>query len=103
MGRNLVNEINNALAEWDPIGMRLSDKRWPFSEYINYIPSIINAFLTDGSIYEFLIGLNLNMGVNDEILESTFQASHKITTILNDFSRSEIESTLKNWKDYISL
>lgn len=99
---NIIIEINNALAGWDPIGMQLSDPRWPYNEYVKYIPRIINAYLDDIPMYGFLMDLNLNMGLNKEVIESTKIASYKINYVLSGYSKLQIREVLPKWHSYLS-
>jgi hypothetical protein len=64
MDENLIRkiiEVNNVLAEWDPIGIGGHDMRNPHIEYVQYINPILEDYHSKKSIYKYLISLKLSL------------------------------------------
>ena len=103
--RNLYKEINlieviigvnNILASWDPVGSQLVDQRWPFDEYKQYVSGVIAVYLKGEVMFDYLIGLNLNLGSNEENINSTKIASEQLVGLLSNVSGVKLKSFLNN-------
>jgi len=79
-----IIEVNNILAEWDPIGIGLHDIRYPHSEYIQYINSIFQVYESKESLFEYLIELKLSLagGLDESIREEIGEIAKNIEMIL---------------------
>ena len=103
--RNLYKEINlievvigvnNILASWDPVGSQLVDQRWLFEEYKQYVSGVIAAYLKGEVMFDYLIGLDLNLGSNNENMASTRIASEQLVGLLSNVSGVKLKSFLNN-------
>ena len=79
--RKLI-ELNNILAEWDPIGVGSHDSRYPYSEYIFYIKPIIEEFEKQKTIYPFLLELNNSLSRRLDKHSDIGEVASKIETVL---------------------
>ncbi|MBK7569512.1 MAG: hypothetical protein IPI31_16950 [Bacteroidetes bacterium] len=48
-------ELNEILADWDPVGMKLAGPLWPKSEYLIHLERLINFYKEQGSVESYLL------------------------------------------------
>ena len=92
----LVIEINNALAEWDPIGSQTIDNRWPHSEYIGYVKPILEKYLQGQTIRSVLLELNLHSQLTTEQSAAIDVAAKTIEKMLSNVSSQVMSELVKN-------
>ncbi len=95
----IIVELNNILAEWDPIGSQLVDLRWRYSEYIDYISKIIDAYLSGIALNDLLIDFNLSMGLNETNIVSIEKAANQIQYLLSSFDKKQLEIMFNSLSD----
>jgi hypothetical protein len=91
----LVIEINNALAEWDPIGSQTIDDRLSHSEYIEYVKPILEKCFQGHSIRN-IFELKLHSQFTTEQSAAIDIAAKTIEAILSNVSSQVMYEIINN-------
>lgn len=93
----IVNNINTILDEWDPIGVNSSDENITCGEYSMYIKKAIEIYLSNQSMYDFLIKLHTDLiDLPDDKLKSEIKiVSDKLISLLSEYKSEELKSIFK--------
>jgi len=101
MKSNEINkQIERILDEWDPIGALQDIKPIIYeddsiSEYSNYVLPIIQNFIENKSVYDYLIKLHTNLRdePNEYIKEEIKLVAKRIVNLLSQYDVKEIKES----------
>ena len=98
INKEILLGIEKILDNWDPIGVLQNVKpigyeTRAFGEYSKYIHPLLNTYLSNASIYDFLIKLQSDLmdEPNEEIEEEIRSVSRQIMDYLSKYRLTEIE------------
>lgn len=101
MKNNEINkQIERILDEWDPIGILQDIKPINYEddsigEYGNYVLPIIQVFIENRSVYDYLITLHTNLrdDPNEYIKEEIKLVAERIVNFLSQYDVAEIKES----------
>jgi len=98
--KEIYQRIEKILDKWDPIGIlqdvqQINYSEGAIGEYNNYIEPIINVFLSNKSMYDYLIALHADLrdDPNEVIKEEIKLVANQIVDLL---SKNDIEDIQEN-------
>ena len=98
--KEIYKGIERILDEWDPIGILQDVQLINYSEdaigeYNNYVKTIINVFLSNKSMYDYLIALHSDLrdDPNDIMKEEIKLVANRIVHLLSKYDIEDIQKS----------
>ncbi|MBS1772591.1 MAG: hypothetical protein JST82_07015 [Bacteroidetes bacterium] len=100
-GKTIRIGINQILDEWDPICVLQDYIPIDYSddalgEYTSYVIPVIKVYLSNQSIYDYLVKLHIDMWTepNEEMDKAIMLAEHKIMNFLSRYTAEDVRKAI---------
>ncbi|MET3978966.1 hypothetical protein ABIB62_001535 [Mucilaginibacter sp. UYP25] len=83
------------MAQWNPIGVDIADSRWPYSEYISYVPIIIESYKIGNTGLDCLTELKLSSADDIDNQHAILNAADHIDKLLFELTIEDLNDLLR--------